>query len=67
MTSQKIIIVGASSGIGRRMAELYAEKQQRIGISGRRQELLQEIQQQFPQQVEYECFDVTGNENIPHL
>lgn len=64
---QKIIIVGASSGIGRRMAELYAEKNCRIGITGRRLELLQEIKQQLPQQIEYECFDVTGKDNIVHL
>lgn len=67
MAQQKIAIIGATSGIGRRMTELYAEKEQRIGISGRRLELLEEIQHQFPQQIEYECFDVTGKENISHL
>ena len=67
MAQQKIAIIGATSGIGRRMAELYAEKGHRVGISGRRLELLQEIKQRFPQQIEYECFDVTGKENIPHL
>ena len=49
------------------MAELYAEKKHRIGISGRRMELLQQIKYQFPQLIEYECFDVTGKENISHL
>ena len=67
MAQQKIAIIGATSGIGRRMTELYAEKEQRIGISGRRLELLEEIKQQFPQQIEYECFDVSGKENISHL
>ena len=67
MAKQKIAIIGATSGIGRRMTELYAEKEQRIGISGRRLELLEEIKHQFPQQIEYECFDVTGKENISHL
>ncbi|MEO7924490.1 MAG: SDR family NAD(P)-dependent oxidoreductase [Chitinophagaceae bacterium] len=67
MTIQRIIIIGASSGIGKRLAERYAGAQQRVGISGRRLDLLQEIQQQFPQQVEYECFDVTGKDNILHL
>ncbi len=67
MTQQKIVIIGATSGIGRRMAELYAEKNHRIGISGRRLELLREIKHQFPQQIEYECFDVTGRENIEYL
>ena len=64
---KKIVIIGATSGMGRRMAELYIEKGDKVGISGRRLELLQEIKQQFPQQVEYECFDVTKSENISHL
>jgi len=63
----KIIIVGATSGIGRRMAELYAEKGYRVGITGRRKELLDELQEQFPQLIEMECFDVTRTENISKL
>jgi short-subunit dehydrogenase len=65
--NKKVIIIGATSGIGRRMAELYAEKRSKIGVTGRRKELLEEIKQQFPQQTEYESFDVTGTENISRL
>jgi len=65
--SQKIIIVGASSGMGRKMAELYAEKGNRVGITGRRIELLEELKKQYPQQIEYSCFDITANENISQL
>lgn len=64
---KKIIIVGATSGIGRKMAELYAEKGNVVGITGRRNELLQEIKTQFPGKIEIECFDVTNNENISSL
>lgn len=64
---QNTIIIGSTSGIGRKMAELYLEKGHKVGVTGRRMELLQQIQQQKPQQVEYECFDVTGNENVIHL
>lgn len=64
---KKIAIIGATSGMGRRMAEIYVQKGQRVGITGRRSELLQQIQQQSPQNVEYECFDVTKAENITHL
>ena len=61
---KKIIIIGSTSGIGRRMAEIYAGKGNIVGISGRRKYLLDEIQMQFPQQIVTECFDVTRNENI---
>lgn len=59
MIKQKVIIVGATSGIGKKIALLYAEKGHQIGITGRRLELLQEIKQQHPQLIDYECFDVT--------
>ncbi len=64
---KKIIIIGASSGIGRRMAELYVEKGDRVAITGRRLDLLQKLKQQFPENIEYSCFDVRGNENIHHI
>lgn len=64
---QKIIIVGATSGIGRKMTELYAVKGYKIGLTGRRLNLLEELKQQFQEQVEYECFDVTKSENISRL
>ena len=65
--SQKIIIIGSTSGMGRRMAEIYAEGGNRVGATGRRKSLLDELQQQYPQQVETENFDITKNENIERL
>jgi len=64
---KKIIIVGATSGIGRKMAELYAEAGNIVGITGRRKELLDEIENRFPGKIKTECFDVTANENIDRL
>jgi short-subunit dehydrogenase len=64
---KKIIIVGATSGIGRKMAELYAAAGNIVGITGRRKELLDEIENIFPDKIKTECFDVTGNENIERL
>jgi short-subunit dehydrogenase len=66
-TGLRIIIVGATSGIGRKLAEAYAEKGSKVGITGRRKELLNEIQQSNSSQFEIACFDVTQNENIVHL
>jgi len=64
---KKIIIVGATSGIGRKMAEFYAAKGNIVGITGRRRELLEEIENMFPGTIKTECFDVTANENIERL
>jgi short-subunit dehydrogenase len=66
-TTLKVIIIGATSGIGRKMAEQYAERGYKVGITGRRAELLVEIKNQFPEKIETECFDVTGLENIRNL
>lgn len=65
--SNKIIITGATSGIGRRMAELYSEQGNRVGVTGRRNNLLEELKQQYPEQIETECFDVTRDENIARM
>ena len=64
---KKIIIVGATSGIGRKMAELYVGAGNIVGITGRRKELLDEIENMSPGKIKTECFDVTGNENIERL
>ena len=64
---KRIIIVGATSGIGRKMAELYAADGNCVGITGRRKELLNEIENLVPGNIKTECFDVTGKENIARL
>jgi short-subunit dehydrogenase len=65
--SKTVIIVGATSGIGRKMAEIYLAKGYRVGITGRRAWLLEELKAKYPEQVETGCFDVTGTENILQL
>ena len=64
---KKIIIIGATSGIGKEMARIYVERGEQVGITGRRKNLLQEIQSANPTQVHISCFDVRGEENILHL
>jgi len=61
---KKVIIIGATSGIGRQLAKLYAGKNWLVGATGRRNELLQSLQQNYPGNIITECFDVTGGENI---
>lgn len=63
MAQQKIIIVGASSGIGREIACKYAADGNRVGITGRRENLLNELKEKYPQQIVVSAFDVMGDEN----
>jgi short-subunit dehydrogenase len=64
---QKIIIVGATSGIGRELARLYAGAGHIVGATGRRQELLYTLQLEYPNHILTECFDVTGSDARGHL
>lgn len=66
-TSKRVIIVGATSGIGRELALLYLRAGHRVGVTGRRQELLDSLQAEFPGQVEINCYDVTGSNNRREL
>lgn len=61
---KKVIIVGATSGIGRALAILYAQDNWLVGITGRRRALLDSLQEAYPNNVITECFDVTGSDNI---
>jgi short-subunit dehydrogenase len=75
---KKIIIIGATSGIGRELANLFAKAGNRVGITGRRQELLDSLQKNFEspafgtdrnnqQTIETECFDVSVSDSVLHL
>ena len=65
--TRHIIIVGASSGIGRKMAEIYLAKGYRVGITARRQELLQELVQQYPSLAVASSFDIIQADNFKAL
>jgi short-subunit dehydrogenase len=55
---RKAIIVGASSGMGRELCRILARHDYLVGITGRRENLLKEVQSEFPGQVRYRVFDV---------
>jgi len=67
ISNKKIIIVGATSGIGRELAKRYVSEGCKVGITGRRNEVLDEIQKQNPDQIQTECFDVRGSKNVFHI
>jgi short-subunit dehydrogenase len=56
---KKAIIVGATSGIGRCLAKLMAEHDYRVGITGRRNQLLEEIKSEKPGSYRIKTFDIT--------
>jgi short-subunit dehydrogenase len=63
----KIIIIGATSGIGRELSRIYAGAGWLVGATGRRQDLLYTLQLEFPNQVVTECFDVRDEESTEHV
>lgn len=64
---RNIIIIGASSGIGKEMAMIYASRGDRVAITGRRAKLLEEISKEHPERIISRCFDVTQQNNREHL
>lgn len=63
----RIIIIGATSGIGREVARLFAEKGWKVGIAGRRQQKLDELQQLYPQQIVAQTIDITRDDSPSRL
>ena len=56
---KKAIIIGATSGLGRQLAILLADKNYIIGITERRKHLLDELEQQRPGYFIVSDFDIT--------
>jgi short-subunit dehydrogenase len=60
---KKIVLIGATTGIGRALAELYARQGFEMAITGRRLALLEEIKNAFPNNTIYvRQMDVTDTE-----
>lgn len=64
---RKVIIVGATSGIGRGLAERYAQEGCRVGMIGRRETLLKEIASQDAECYCYRMADVTDVAHAAHM
>lgn len=62
MEQKRIVIVGATSGIGREVARLFISAGWRVGIAGRREEQLQSLAAEAPGQVVWERIDITHTE-----
>jgi short-subunit dehydrogenase len=62
---KKVIIIGASSGMGMEVSKLFLEQGYRLGIAARREDRLQAIKQLAPDRVEVMTIDV-NDENATH-
>ena len=62
MEKGRIIIVGATSGIGKEVALCYIKAGWKVGLAGRRMEELQKLQLLAPQQIVIQPLDVTSSD-----
>lgn len=63
----KIIIIGATTGIGKALAELYISQGNEVILTGRRLKLLEEIQEAYPtQQIHISQMDVVDITDTRH-
>jgi short-subunit dehydrogenase len=56
---KKVIIIGSTSGIGKGLAECFAANNYKVGITGRRKELLIELKDKNPDAYLIKVIDVT--------
>jgi short-subunit dehydrogenase len=61
---KKAIIIGATSGIGRGLAKILVDNNYKVGITGRRTELLDELKSQNPNSYYTRTFDITDTKII---
>lgn len=61
---KKIVVIGASSGIGRRIALDFASYGWDVAIAARREDRLQEVAQVYPGRIMYKAIDVTASDAV---
>ena len=64
---KRAIIVGATSGIGQEIAKVLLAQGWKIGIAGRRKELLTAFQERNPEQIATQALDVTQKDAVLKL
>lgn len=61
---KKIIVIGASSGLGARIATDFARLGFRVGIAARREDRLKDIKALYPERIAYQTIDVTAPDAV---
>lgn len=64
MKKKTILITGATSGIGKATAELFAEREERLILCGRRQERLEQLKAKFKGEIHLLNFDVRNRKAV---
>ena len=65
--NKKVIIIGATSGIGREVALVYIAQGWTVGAAGRREAELESLRAMAPEQVFTQVLDVTKDDAAEHL
>ena len=61
---KRIVIIGASSGLGQRMARDFARVGCRVAVAARREEPLKALRDEFPDRVVYKVIDVRDTQAV---
>lgn len=64
---QKILIIGATSGIGRELARQYAAAGHLVGVTGRRKDMLDSLHAEYPDHILPAISDATASDATAHL
>lgn len=59
LLAQRVVIIGATSGLGWEMAHLFLQAGCRLGIAGRRNDRLEALQQTAPDRIVIQPMDIT--------
>lgn len=59
-----IIVIGATSGIGKALFEKYVKEENRLGIIGRRTQLLDELKHLYPSKTHTATADITKQDEV---
>jgi short-subunit dehydrogenase len=62
---KRVIIIGATSGIGRQLAKLFVDAGFIVGATGRRKHLLEELKSEHPEKIFISAFDITDTDTVP--
>lgn len=64
---KRIVIMGATSGIGLRVAEIFAKAGWLVGAAGRNEKIMRKLQADFPDRIRYARINVDDAASPAHL